>query len=318
MSSIARNGLYLALATALISGFSVYINSFGVKQVSDPFVFTTAKNILVGLALASLVLAPAAWKELRALSRKQWACLLVLGLVGGSTPFLLFFYGLSQATAASAAFIHKTLFIWVAILAVPFLKERLGKLQIGALGTLALGYLVLVGRPASWDLGTAELFTLLATLLWAVEVVIAKRLMVNVSVRVAVLGRMGFGSLAMLSFLAVNGRADTLATMNGVQWGWVVLTSLFLLGYVISYYGALKHAPATLVSSVLVLGSVITSLLYALFSARTYSVEQVVGFGLVVIAALLWVYIGNRLRQPAVPPFQPVSGQTQEAFSAGR
>lgn len=310
MNNFARSGLYLALVTALISGFSVYINSFGVKQVPDPFVFTTSKNLLVGLVLAALVLAPAAWRELQNLSRRQWLSLVALGLVGGSVPFLLFFYGLSQATAPSAAFIHKTLFIWVAILAIPFLKERLGKLQIGALGVLVLGQLVLVGRPASWDLGTAELFTLLATLFWAVEAVVAKRIMAGVSARVAVLGRMGFGALAMLGFLAVSGRVDTLAAMNGVQWAWVVLTSVLLLGYVTSYYGALKHAPATLVSSVLVLGSVITSLLHAIFSGRPYSAEQVAGFVLIVGAAGLWLYIGNRLTKPEVP--------AQEVFSAGR
>ena len=41
-TSILKKGTYLAVATALISGVSVYINSFGVKQVPDPFVFTTA------------------------------------------------------------------------------------------------------------------------------------------------------------------------------------------------------------------------------------------------------------------------------------
>ena len=310
MNDLTRKGVILALATALISGFSVYINSFGVKEVPDPFVFTTAKNLLVGLALAALVLLPGAWKELSGLSRNQWLALLALGLVGGSAPFLLFFYGLSQATAPSAAFIHKTLFIWVAILAVPLLKERLGKLQIAALGTLVLGQLVLVGRPASWALGTAELFTFMATLLWAVEAVVARRLMRDITARVAALGRMGFGSLAMVGFLAVTGRMETLATMNGIQWGWVVLTSVFLLGYVTSYYGALRQAPATMVASVLVLGSVITSLLFAIFSARTYSAEQVAGFALIVGASALWLYVGNRLARPAIHP--------QEVFHAGR
>jgi drug/metabolite transporter (DMT)-like permease len=310
MTSLVQKGVWLALVTALISGVSVYINSFGVRQVSDPFVFTAAKNLLVGLALASLLLAPAAWKELRGLSRRQWVSLVALGLVGGSVPFLLFFYALSQATAPSAAFIHKTLFIWVAILAVPFLKERLGKLQIAALGILVVGNLVLIGRPASWALGPAEVFALLATLLWAVEAIVAKKVMGDVSARVAALGRMGFGSVAMLGFLALSSRGDTLATMTGIQWGWVGLTSVFLLGYVTSYYGALKYAPATLVSSVLVLGSVVTSLLYAVFSARTYSVEQIAGFGLVVAAAAIWLYIGNRVAKPAA--------LAQEAYSAGR
>jgi drug/metabolite transporter (DMT)-like permease len=147
-------------------------------------------------------------------------------------------------------------------------------------------------------------------LLWAVEAIVARKVLGNVSVRVAAFSRMGFGSLAMLGFLAVSGRLDTLATMSGIQWWWVVLTSMFLLGYVSSYYGALKHAPATLVSSVLVLGSVVTSLLHAIFSARTYSPEQIAGFGLVVGATVLWLYIGNRVSKPAA--------LAREVFSAGR
>jgi drug/metabolite transporter (DMT)-like permease len=315
MNSTVRKGAYLALAAALISGVSVYINSFGVREVPDPFVFTTAKNLLVGLALACLVLAPAAWRELQSLTRRQWLALLALGLVGGSVPFLLFFYGLSQATAPSAAFIHKTLFIWVAILAVPLLGERLGKLQIAALGILVLGNLVLLG-PATWALGSAEMFTLAATLLWAVEAVMARRIMGGVSARVAALGRMGFGSLAMLGFLAFTGRVETLVTLDGIQWGWVVLTSVFLLAYVTSYYGALKHAPATLVASVLVLGSVITSLLHAVFSARTYSVDQIAGFILIGAAAALWLYIGNRML--TADRLTGPATSSREAYSAGR
>ena len=63
MNDVIKKGTYLALATALISGVSVYVNSYGVKQVSDPFVFTTAKNLIVGLVLASLILLPGAMGE---------------------------------------------------------------------------------------------------------------------------------------------------------------------------------------------------------------------------------------------------------------
>ncbi|HEU0021100.1 MAG TPA: DMT family transporter [Dehalococcoidia bacterium] len=295
--SLVMKGTYLALATALISGVSVYVNSFGVKQVPDPFVFTTVKNLLVAVGLVALVLLPGARRELQSLTRKQWLALLFLGLVGGSVPFLLFFYGLSQATAPSAAFIHKTLFIWVAILAVPLLGERIGKLQLLALATLVIGNLALVGRPAQWGWGPAELFVLAATLLWAVEAVVARRLMAGISPRTAILGRMGFGAIVMLGFLAVTGRTDAVAAMSGIQWSWVLITSIFLLGYVTGYYHALKNAPATLVASVLVLGSVVTSLLHAVFSARNYSPEQVFGFGVILAATALWVYIGLRLRR---------------------
>lgn len=292
--SLLKKGTYLALLVALISGVSIFVNSFGVRQVSDPFVFTTAKNLLVALTLGALILLPTCWSEIKSLSGRQLSTLVLLGLIGGSIPFLLFFYGLQSATAPSAAFVHKTLFIWVAIMAAPFLKERLGRLQLVALAILIIGQLVLVGRPAQWAFGRAELFVLMATLLWAAEAVIAKRLMYDVSTRVAALGRMGVGALIMLAFLLATGRAEALAQMSGTQWMWVAITSIFLLAYVGGYYGALKRAPATMVTSLLVLGSVLTSLLHALFNARTYSVEQVAGFSLIAVSVGLWVYVGRR------------------------
>lgn len=284
-------GVYLALITAVISGFSVYVNSFGVKQVPDPFVFTTTKNVAVALMLTGAVILPLKLRAVRGLKPRQWAQIALLGLVGGSIPFLLFFYGLREASAPSAAFMHKTLFIWVAIMAVPLLGERLGKAQLMALAGLVAGYVFLVGWPSAWAFGRAEMFTLAATLLWAVEAVIGRRLLSGaLDPLVGALGRMGLGAVVMMGFLAATGRVETVAAMSASDWGWVAVTSVFLLGYVSAYYTALKHAPATTVASVLVLGSVITSGLHWTFSDRAYSAEQVAGFVLIVAMVGLWTY----------------------------
>ena len=140
-----RKGVYFALATAIISGFSIYINKFAVMEMRDPFIFTTIKNLAVAALLFAFLILPKALPELRGLSGKQWLTLGATGCVGGSIPFLLFFYGLSLGTAVSAAFIHKTLFVWVAVLAVFFLGERLGKFHIAALVTLVGGNILLLG-----------------------------------------------------------------------------------------------------------------------------------------------------------------------------
>ena len=47
-----RKGVGLVLATAIISGVSVFLNSFGVKGLDASF-FTTAKNLLVAILLAA-------------------------------------------------------------------------------------------------------------------------------------------------------------------------------------------------------------------------------------------------------------------------
>lgn len=304
-----RKGVYFALATAIISGFSIYINKFAVMEVKDPFIFTTTKNLAVAALLFALLILPKALPELRSLSRKQWLTLGVIGCIGGSVPFLLFFYGLSLGTAVGAAFIHKTLFIWVAILAVFFLGERLGKFHIVALVTLVGGNILLLGWPKSWLVSGGELMIFIATLLWAIEAIIAKRVMGQVSSNVAAFGRMFFGAIVMLIYLALTGNLSAIATLSGQQIGWIAITALFLFGYVSCYYTGLKHAPASIVASILVLGSVITSLLYAIFDARSYSPEQIGGMLLIVTAVLALWYIAPRVRMrkealPLVPAEQ--------------
>ncbi len=291
-----RKGIYFALATALISGLAIYINKFAVMEMKDPFIFTAVKNVAVAALLFAFLILPKALPELKNLSRKQWLTLGVIGGVGGSIPFLLFFYGLSLGTAVSAAFIHKTLFIWVAILAVPFLGERLGKFHIAALATLVGGNILLLGWPKLWLISGGELMIFAATLLWAVEAIIAKRVMKQVSPNVAAFGRMFFGAIVMLVFLGVTGKLSTIATLGGQQFGWVALTSVFLFGYVSCFYTGLKYAPASVVASILVLGSVITSLLYAILDAKIYSLAQIMGMLLIVLATLgLW-YIAPKVR----------------------
>ena len=100
----------------------------------------------------------------------------MIGVIGGSLPFLLFFGGLAQASAPSAAFIHKTLFIWVAILAVPLLGERLGLVQLGALAVLLVGQAMIL-TPAGVAWGMGETMIAAATLLWAGETIVARRVL---------------------------------------------------------------------------------------------------------------------------------------------
>ena len=109
--------------------------------------------------------------EVRAVSARDRARP-VIGTLGGGVAFLLFFSGLAMASAPSAAFIHKTMFLWVALMAGLFLGERLGWAPIAALGLLLFGQ-VLVLPPLGITWGTGENLIAIATGLWAVEVVLA-------------------------------------------------------------------------------------------------------------------------------------------------
>jgi drug/metabolite transporter (DMT)-like permease len=281
-----RWGVGLAMATALISGVSIFINGFAVKQLPDAAVFTTLKNAVAALVLVGFAAVTVRPADVRAMGRTSWARLVVIGVIGGSVPFVLFFTGLAMASAPSAAFIQKTLFIWVAILAVPFLGERLGLAQLGALAVLLGGqYLVVPPNGVRW--GSGETMIAAATLLWAVEAILARRLLGSVPSQVVGGGRLGIGLIVLLGYLAATGKLGTIGALSATQWGWALGTGLLLSAYVATWFAALKRAPASLVTAILVVGAPITAALQALQTGALPGVPVLAGQMMIGVAAVL-------------------------------
>ncbi len=289
-----NKGIYLALATAIISGVSVFLNKFATGSFTDVYAFTTLKNIGAALLIVAIFFFPKIYSELKTLNRKQWFFLSLVGLIGGSAPFLLFFKGLTMTSATNAAFIHKTLFVWVGILAIFFLREKLGRLQILAI-ILLFGGNILLGGLKSWRFGLGDLLVLLATLLWSIEYIFAKKLLKDLKAETVVWGRMFLGALALLIFIAITGRADKIYTLNIAQAGWIGISSILLFGYVSIWYKALKYESASVVTCFLVPASLITTLLNSLFITHRFSFEQLV-VSIIFTATLALLYLSSRLK----------------------
>ena len=282
-----RKGLLLVFTTALISGFSIFINRFGVKE-TNPYVFTGLKNLIVGIFIFSLILFFKERKNLVKMKRKQWLSLIVIGLIGGSIPFLLFFKGLTLTLAAKASFIHKTLFIYVSILAILFLKEKVSKNLIFGLVSLLIGSILFLKiKPQA--LGIGDLLIFLATIFWTIEIIISKKLLKSISPRIVAFGRMFFGSIFIMIFLILTGQIQLIAQLNLIQIGWIFVTSLFLLGYVITFYTGLKYIPASLATSILTLGAPITTLLTVVFLEKNLIWQEIFGLGLIIFGLYLTV-----------------------------
>jgi drug/metabolite transporter (DMT)-like permease len=285
-SRTAQRGALLALGTAAISGLSIYVNSFGVKLVPDAAVYTTAKNGVAAIILIGLALAFGAGREARVLDGRRRLGLVAIAVVGGSIPFVLFFSGLAIATAPTAAFIQKTLFLWVALLAVPLLGERLGLIQLAALGVLLAGQ-VLVAPPTGLGWGAGETMIAAATVLWSAEVILAKRLLVGISAPLLGAARMGLGFVILIGFLAISGRIRGFGAIGGEALLWILVTGGLLAGYVATWFAALRLAPATTVTSVLVAGAVVTGVLVAASKGTGPDIGVVAGYGLMVAAVAL-------------------------------
>lgn len=281
-----KKGIYFALITAIISGFSIFINSFAVKKIPNAFFFTTAKNLVVCFLLGALLILFNKFKDIKNLSKKDWLTLTVIGLIGGSIPFLLFFKGLSisSAAAVNGAFIQKTLFIWVVLLAFVFLKEKFSIFQYVSL-LIILSGIYLMGGFKSIHFGRGEFLIFIATLMWAFEAVIVKKVLHRINYYVASFGRMFFGAIVMICYLLLTNNFQSVFHLTLTQINWIIITSILLLGYVIFYYGALNFTKATIVTSVLTLGFPVTVILQGIYTG-IYSRGQIYG-ALVIICGII-------------------------------
>lgn len=265
-----NKGIYFALLTTLISGISVFLNKYAVGLISPPLVLTAVRNFSVGAIIVGFILSSGKWKVLKEYSKRDFVNLGLVALVGGTIPFYLFFTGLTMIPAINAALIHKSLVLWVALLAIPFLHESLTKKQAVGVGLLFLSN-VFIGGFKGFEFSTGELFILIATLFWAVENIIAKKALKTIDPDILTGARMGGGSLVLLGAALITTPQSFAALTNFslMQLGIFAATTLCLLGFVTTWYRALKLAPASLVTGILVGATLVTNVLSAVFVTKT-------------------------------------------------
>lgn len=259
-----RKGIIFALITALISGFSIFYNKLIIVKGIDPLIFNIIKNGGVAIILSLLFLPLPRIKKLVSLSGNQWKKLMLIGLIGGSIPFILYFEGLRTVAATNANLIHKTLFLWVGAIAISVLGEKLNIWQI-------VGYLLVawsnlfIGGFSGFTASRGELMILTATILWSIEVIISKMTLKNIDSGIVAWGRMFFGSLILIIIALYQNKLILLTKITPVQILPILGSILLLTGYVVTFYKALKYAPATIATSVLILSTPITNILTAIF-----------------------------------------------------
>lgn len=272
-------GLYVAGATAIISGISVFTNSYGVKSFASPAVYTTAKNLAATLVIAAFV--AVAWLATRRpaaasipavpsgtgprplAGAARLAGFAYVAAIGGGAAFIFFFDGLARTSAVPAVFLHDTLVIWVALATLPLLGERVGRWNLAAIALLVVGVTLTSGGVGHLALNSGNALVLGATVLWAIETVIAKRLLRGVAPSTLALVRMGGGAVVLVGYLAATGQFHALVGLGAAELRWALVTGCLLGGYVATWMTALSRARAVDVTSVLVASAAVTLFLDA-------------------------------------------------------
>ena len=289
----SASGITWAIGTAVISGVAIWVNRFGVAAWSNAggsLPYTTVKNMVAALVIGVVVWKVAPVAVDRRELRRHWKGLTAIAVFGGAIPFALFFEGLSRATSTQAAFLHKSLLLWVAALAIPLLGEKVRTVHILAIAALFGGQVALAGGVTELAIGSGEAMILAATLLWSVEVVLAKRVLTDVPAGLVGLARMGGGALVLVLIGLISGATIPFGALGFEQVGWVLITGAVLAGYVYTWMNALSLAPAIDVTAVLVGSVIITAVLDA---GPAGLVASAPGFAMIALGLLVFV-LGRR------------------------
>ncbi|MBR9680466.1 MAG: DMT family transporter [Candidatus Altiarchaeota archaeon] len=282
-----RFGVLLVLLTALESSVAIIVNRFFVLKV-DPVIFTAVRAILIGITF--FIVSKYMPKPKKAAKTKDLA---VLGLIGGGLAFLLFFTGLKLTTGGRAALIHKTLPLWAAIIGYYFLKEKITRNQKTAIGVAILGLLILQYDNLPTDIRWGDALVLGATLLWAIENGLAKKFMnLGENNWRVTYGRMFFGSLFLFGVLLLQGKLSTLLSLQLIQWVYILVSTILLTWYVLTWYWSLKFINLSKAAGFLLISPVISLVLGIVFLGESIYPMQV--FGSVLILGALMVLASTK------------------------
>ncbi len=282
-------GTILAVLTAIVSGFAVPVNKLFVVDL-DPLVFTAVRALVIGLVFLTLsgFRIKIGGGEFRKI---PWKYLLAIGIIGGGLAFWLYFTGLSLTTAGRAAFLHKTLPVWVTLFAVMFLKERVSRRQLYALVTMLIGILLLfmagIGPALFWaNPGLGDFLVIAATILWALENVIARKAMIKGETNYVVsFARMFFGALVLFGILILLGRIDALLLISPQQLLNISVSTIILFAYVFFWYWSIKLINVSKASGILLLSPVISLILGTAFLGEPAPLLQLLGSALILVGA---------------------------------
>jgi drug/metabolite transporter (DMT)-like permease len=295
MEKNTRTGIVFALVAALISGFSVFVNGIGVKA-TDPLEYTLLKNLGALLLLAGATLTISQLKHFKGLSRKDWTYLLAIGIIGGSVPFAMFFTGLSMGGAVISSFIYRSLFVFAGIFGFVLLREKLEPTDAAISLLLISANAILLPENITFGLGQA--LVLGATILWALEYTLSRKILSHIHPNAVMISRFLFGSIVLFAITGIPSiDALGLSTNAGIRLlsiaALILPVAILLAGFAWVWYRALAKLPVFRATAILTIGGIITAILDASILGKSISPISLGSFILITAGVALAIWKTN-------------------------
>ena len=126
-ASLAASWQFWALLSAVFAALTAVFAKVGVSGINSDFA-TLIRTVVVIAVLAAIVAATNQWQPLASISTRTWIFLTLSGL-GTGASWLCYFRALKLGDVARVAPIDKLSIVFVALIGVAFLGERLSPLN---------------------------------------------------------------------------------------------------------------------------------------------------------------------------------------------
>ncbi|MFQ6020399.1 MAG: DMT family transporter [Candidatus Aenigmatarchaeota archaeon] len=288
-------GTLLAIMTAFVSGIAIPINKIFVVDL-DPTVFTAIRALIIGVIFFILASFQSKF-DYQKFKKVPWKYLLAIGIIGGSFAFLMFFTGLKLTTGGRAAFLHKTLPIYIAVFAFIFLKEKVSLKQVYALAVMFIGTILLFSAKISpsefWlNPSLGDMLVIGATILWAIENTIARKAMIKGESNLVVsFARMFFGAIILFAVLILQYKLGLLLALTMQQMINLCISVAILFGYIFFWYWSIKLINVSKASTLLLLAPVISLIIGVIVFGEPTPFLQLFGSALILAGAYVVVRI---------------------------
>jgi drug/metabolite transporter (DMT)-like permease len=282
-----------ALFAVIVWGGSFIATKVALRDVSP----ITVVWLRFAMGVVILGIAVSARRQFALPQRNEWLYFALLGFLGITFHQWLQSTALTTSRASTTAWIVATTPVFMALLGLLILKERLTWLQAAGILLAGLGVILVVsnGDLASLGLGNfgepGDILVLISAFNWAVFSALSRRGLKSHPAARMMFYVMTFGWLftGILFFTGPTSREIPLLSFNG--WLGVSFLGIFCSGLAyIAWYDALQALPAAQLGAFLYLEPPVAVVVAALILAESITWAALLGGGII----LSGVYLVNR------------------------
>lgn len=275
--------IYITLFSLLWSVYTV-IRKYVFNQGVDELNFLVW-SLFFAVLLLSLYLLAFDRKQLHFGLSKRYQTLIAVGLVGNGLSNIFMTIGLKLSSAANLGFLVKTSMAFTVIIAYFVLKEPVNRLKILFVCCMFVGAYLISTNGAFIAPQVGDVLIIAGALSNAIATVLSRTLLKDTKDSLLVTWyRLAFGLLVTWAFTFSLGRWS----FEIVPWVfWMTLVcGVLLIAFVWLLNKALEYATASYVTIMNMSVSVFVLLLSLLFLNETFSLVQLFGAGIIVLAGV--------------------------------